>query len=382
MSRQLGLQHHKPRLCPRIHGHSPILLHSSSNPNSSRQTATSGTGKRNPNPPPETGNLQGSTKGSEEGIPLIILSDSQKEPRRVAPHPKSQTAEPVYQTPKIPDGNTTYSPRCLTRPSLGSIYRPARRILPCADSKETRSLPSVPLRRKNLRIPLPPVRPIDSPKGIHKDSKGSCLNPTEMERPDLCLPRRLAHSGSLQRRGHESSPTDPGTCSSLGVPDQSNKVRVGTIYTTNLPRHKTGPPTGYSETYAGKNSKSQRLHNAFSSCRKVSSQSMATPSGADGKPSRHCSLVQIEDETHTTPSPLPLPAKGTLIKASGTNRPAHSISPSVVAELRQPRGGSSLRSIQPKGDRNNRCIQPGLGSTPWHRSSCREMELAQKDLTY
>ena len=78
LSRQLGLQHHKPRLCPKVHGHSPIFLYSSSNPNSRRQTATSSTGKRNPNPSPETGNLQGSTKGSEEGIPLIILSGSKK----------------------------------------------------------------------------------------------------------------------------------------------------------------------------------------------------------------------------------------------------------------------------------------------------------------
>ncbi len=128
---------------------------------------------------------------------LIHLLPHRKEERPVETHPKFKALKQIHASTTLQDGITASNTSGAGNRVVGGVYRSARRLPSRAHPPFAQEVARFLYKRNSIPVQMPTVRALHGAPDIHKSCEGDSRIPPSSRASDLCLPRRLAPSGTI-----------------------------------------------------------------------------------------------------------------------------------------------------------------------------------------
>ena len=167
-----------------------------------------------------------------------------QEKRQVAPYHRPVGAQHSSGGSHIQNGNGGGHLPFHLGDSLGLLHRHRGRLFPRTNGLEFSQIPRLQAQRKNICVPVPPIRSIVGSMGVLSGHQAHKTPPTHSSDTNLQLPRRFYRLRSVSggtarclRRGSRPS-------SSSGVQNQLGEVQSRTLPVDRISRGHLGPAEG------------------------------------------------------------------------------------------------------------------------------------------
>ncbi|XP_041419257.1 uncharacterized protein LOC121393799 [Xenopus laevis] len=317
---------------------------------------------------------------------LLSPLPEKKDERNLQGYPQPQTPQQVSQNKKLQNGDSevhmpTYRPRGLD----GKDRHPGR-ISPHPNMGNSQKIPEVHDIGQTLPIPSPPVRSCIRPKGLYEDtSTHDSLSETQRH-PNLLLPRRYAHKGTITQQAYTTSRDRLKYPETMGMDHQLGEIQSPSNSRNSIPRS----PNQLQKT-PSKTPRRQSLgHNPPSettiSPSHHNGEDMSTSLGETYIYHRLNKMGQIPYEASPRGLPKKIGQESREGLATDPLRPQHNLSNVLVAQKRKP-GNSGILSPPEMGNSHDGRKPHGLGSPlqtnpdPRKMDPFREQEILQLERT-
>ena len=245
--------------------------------------------ERGPSISGQEGNLP-STPSPGGGVLVGILSHAQ-EIRRLAPDFEPQAAQCVHPSEAISDGDAGVGSTVSYQGQVDHVARLEGRVLARAYSTGGPEMAPLRTRRAGISVPLPPVRPINGPEGVHVHrSVGGSVPEASWNLSDHVF-GRLASSQSVRIAVTEGPAVRPSDDRGPRVHSERSKISLRTHTDSNVPGRSARPRQRDRRPVSRANSHPVSKRAGSSTDVEGSSTTLATGVGADGQYGRTSTVL-------------------------------------------------------------------------------------------
>ena len=235
---------------------------------------------------------QRSGKGPPNFVPGKTLQRPQKGFGREENHPRCFSAQHFHPLPHLQDDYGCAGLRNRTNAGIHGFTRPQGCLHACPDREVPEKISGFPIRRRELYVPGPSVRPEYSSSDFHKAGK-CCSKPAKRGRhPVTPVPRRLFDLGRDTRSMHHSERPRYVSLYSQGVHSELDKVPPTSSAVFRMARASMEHSRSYLEPPVSQSVE----HSDETDISSESNTDLETSSGEDCRPTKFCLSSQPTSE--------------------------------------------------------------------------------------
>ena len=309
---------------------------------------------------PEEGCYRGSSGRSRSRLLLQAIPGA-KEKRQAKTCDRLEETQQVSPDPTFPYGDNSIS---VGKSSSGELYiliRPHGRLFPCPNPSGLSEIPPLPIRRQSLSVYSSPIRTLNQPMAVHKNSVGSQTDGTSHDYPSHGLSGRLAGTGSLLPTGSSANSNHAGSLLSTRSFGESREIGSDPIPELQVHRGqiRSHPVSGFScGTQQGEgHSTSSDIHTQ----RQTDGQEMAVTSGHSGLSRQICQVCSVSYQTPSVVSGTVLESEIRSSRQTDICPSSHQDQTPMVVRPLQTQGRGTIDSSPVRSQALYRRISQRLG---------------------
>ena len=305
---------------------------------------------------------------------------STKERRKVQTSHQPQALESLHGIPALQDGRYSGGKGIIEGRRLDDPHRPQRCIFRSPHSPEASQVSEVYMEGQGLRVQMPPLWALHSPKSLHKASSSGCKLPPTEGSPLRDIPGRHTVNGAVQNSTPEAYSNGSDFAAGFRFPDQLSKVPFRAHPDTGVPGLHNRLDQEGAETPQGEVGGNQEASEEVTEAGQSFSKNLSPVPGQI-----------ISSDTGSAPSPTTLQklaeAQAQSLAGKGLRWGHQDVSgsqrgPSLVVGQPTQMEWEEDASTQPRGYHRNGCIMHGMGCFLPGRDDRRMLESGGEKATY